>query len=486
MSISATLSNANSGLAAASKRASVLSNNVANALTPGFARREVGVSERVVAGQGAGVVVDGVSRATDPALTRERRSAESALTRDSTVATTYASFNTALGEPGDAFSLFTQYQNLETSFRSLAETPESQPLQAQVLDAAKSLVNSFNQLASQVTTTREDADGRIAQEVDGVNAVLKQIAQLNDDISAVSAGGGDAAALEDQRKRLIDDVSKVIPVKEVSRDNNKVDLITNEGIFLIAAGSPREIEFTRATSIDANTSFENGTLSGLSIEGSDLTPGGDGSFSLRQGTLAGLFEVRDKIAPGFQTQIDGLSRDLIERFEGIDASLPAGSPGLFTDAGAAFDPANETGLAGRLEINAIVDPDQGGNVWRLRDGLGASSQGAAGNADFIRTMLDSLTALRAPPAGTGLSGQLSAANMVADVTSSIGASRISAETRLSSSSARAQSVIDAETAATGVDTDQELQRLLLVEQAYAANARVIQTADQLLRRLLEL
>ena len=101
-------------------------------------------------------------------------------------------------------------------------------------------------------------------------------------------------------------------------------------------------------------------------------------------------------------------------------------------------------------------------------------------------MLDSLTSLRAPPAGTGLSGELSATNMVANVTSSIGAARITAETQLSSTTARAQSVIDAETAATGVDTDQELQRLLLIEQAYAANARVIQTADQLIRQLLEL
>ena len=40
--------------------------------------------------------------------------------------------------------------------------------------------------------------------------------------------------------------------------------------------------------------------------------------------------------------------------------------------------------------------------------------------------------------------------------------------------------------ADGVDTDQELQTLMRVEQAYAANAKVIQTIDGLMQRLMEL
>ena len=35
----------------------------------------------------------------------------------------------------------------------------------------------------------------------------------------------------------------------------------------------------------------------------------------------------------------------------------------------------------------------------------------------------------------------------------------------------------------GVDTDQEMQSLLLIEQAYAANARVIQAVDEMLQSL---
>lgn len=484
MSITSALISANSGLAAASRRANTVSNNVANALTPGYARREISVSENVVNGQGAGVNVNGVVRANDKALTADRRLAEGAAGRDQTVANAYASFNRALGEPDDSFSLFAQFQNLETTFRSLSQTPESQPLQAQLLDSAKALTSSFHQLAGQAQSARQSADAQIANEVDTINSALKSIVQLNKSISVASAGGRDFAALEDQRQQLIDRVSQSIPVREIARDNNTVDLMTNEGVFLVA-GTAREIEFTQSGTITPDLTLGGGALSGLSVNGINITPG-TGGLSVRQGTIAGLFEVRDEIAPAFHTQLDGLARDVIERFENIDPTLTPGDPGLFTDAGAAFDAANETGLASRIGVNAAVDPDQGGEVWRLRDGLGATVQGPSSANAIIVTMLDALTGLRPPPSGTGLSGSLTAAEAVAGITSSIGGSRISAEEQLASSSARAQLLFDSELAAVGVDTDQELQKLILIEQAFSANARVIQTADEMLRVLMEL
>ncbi len=485
MSITSALNTANSGLSAASRRANVVSNNVANALTPGYARRDVNISENVIAGAGAGVQFNGVTRATDPALTSDRRRAESAQAFEQLTASTHASFNSALGEPEDPFSLFAQYQNLETGLRSLAQTPESQPLQAQVLDAAKALVGTLNNLSTQTLTARQNADAKIAQEVGLVNDKLQQIVDLNKEISIGQGGNRDVTSLEDQRKLLIDDVSKIIPVREVVRDNGKVDLMTEEGAFLIA-NTVRPLQFTQATVVAPDSSLAGGDLSGLSVSGSDLTPGGGGTFSLRAGSLAGHFAIRDDVAPDFQTKIDALARDVIERFENIDPTLAPGAPGLFTDAGTAFDPTAEIGLAGRIAINAAVDPDQGGAAWRLRDGIGAATEGPAGAAGLINTMIDALTGLKAPPPGAGLSGQLSAAGAAANVTSTIGASRISAETQLAATSARAQALSDAELAVTGVDTDFELQQLILIEQAFAANARVIQTAEQMVLTLLEI
>jgi len=487
MTISSALSNATTGLSAAQKRADVVANNIANALTPGYSRREVSVSEQRIGASGGGVSVDGVKRATDAVLSRERRAADALSARDQTIAAAYQAMNRSLGEPGDPYSLFSQYQNFEGALRALGDSPESGPQQALTLDAAKSLVSTLNSLASETQRARHDADREIARLVDQANAALKQIEKLNGDIARANSGGRDTAALEDQRKSLIDELSKTIPVREVPGQNGALDLITPEGVFLIA-GTAREISFTPAAAMGPSMAYDDGAglLSGLTVAGVNITPGGSGAQTLQSGTLAGLFAVRDEAAPGFQNQLDALARDLIERFEGVDASLAPGDPGLFTDQGLAFDPVNEAGIAQRLRINAAVDPAMGGAVSRLRDGLGAVSEGVAGNATLIHAMLDRLTETRAIPSGAGLGGTLNAAQAAAGITSAIGSLRISSETAATSSLARAQAVIDAESASIGVDTDAELQFLILIEQAFAANARVIQTAQAMIERLMDI
>lgn len=485
MTISSAVGNATSGLSAAARRADIVSNNIANALTPGYARRDLIVTETILDGRGAGVSVAGVARASDAALTRERRSAEGVQGRDDAVATAYAALNNALGEPDDPFSLFGQYQNLETALRSLAETPESTPLQAQTVEAARSVAATFNQISTKIGDMRENADAEIGRAVSFVNSALKQIEALNADIAQASASGRDTAALFDQRKTLIDQVSAIMPVRELPRGDGAVDLMTSEGVFVIA-GTARKIEFTPKGVITPDLSLAGGALSGLKVDGVDITPGGASNVAARQGRLAGLFEVRDTIIPNFQSQIDALARDVMQRFEGLDATLAPGDPGLFTDSGAAFDPASEIGLAGRIALNAAADPQLGGEYRRIRDGLGSAVAGPSGSADFIRSMLDALVGQRAIPAGARLASNLSAAAAAAGVSSLVGVARVSAEASLASSSARAQAVIDSETAVTSVDSDQEMQKLIIIEQAYAANARVLQTAQALMRVLMEI
>lgn len=487
MSISSALNNATTGLSAASKRADIVSSNIANALTPGYSKRDLSVSERILGSEGAGVIVNGVVRASDAALTREKRAAEGSVARDGVVSAALTNLNEALGETDDPFSLFTQYQNFETSLRNLSQTPESGSMQAQVLDNAKALVTTFNQLSKKTQTERELADGEIARQVDIVNSALKQIESLNADIAKGNAGQRDVSALLDQRKTLIDQVSSIIPVRELVRDSGAVDLVTSEGVFLIE-GTAREVSFTQSSVITADMEYDGGAgaLSGVSVDGVDITPGGNGVFALRQGSLAGLFEVRDEIAPDFQAKIDALAADVMQRFEGIDLTLAPGDPGLFTDAGAAYDVSQEVGLAGRIALNAAVDPDQGGEVWRLRDGLGAAAEGAAGASTFINSMLDVLSEQRFISAGAGVTGASTASEAVAAVFSLVGSARVTADSSLASSSARAQAAGDAEAAVMGVDTDQEMQTLLLVERAYAANARVIQTAQAMIDTLMEL
>lgn len=489
MTISQALVNATSGLAAASRRAGITSNNIANALTEGYSRREVSLTERVTGGVGAGVQVAGVTRATNPAITYERRLADTDFAFNSATAGALTKISDFLGGPEDPNALFQKYANFEAALKNLAETPDSGTLQQQGVTAARDLATTFNKLSDAYQKIRSDADAEINNRVNAVNEALQQIEDLNNSISRAGANGSDVTALLDQRQQLIDTVNENIPVRELQRDNGKVDLMTPEGIFLLA-GTARTVEFTASPVITPTSVYDDGagSLSGLSVGGTDITPFGPGAQTAKSGALAGLFNVRDNVAPEQAAALDALAFDLIGRFQdpSVDPTLNPGDPGLFTDDGAAADVSNLAGLAGRISVNASVDPAQGGEAWRLRDGAAAVAPAAAGAEAFVRAMIAALSDSRPSHASLQSAGNLSASEGAAHLTSLAGGARAVAVGRESAAASLAQGLKEAETLETGVDTDRELQNLLVIEQAYAANARVLQTIDLMIQRLMEI
>lgn len=101
-------------------------------------------------------------------------------------------------------------------------------------------------------------------------------------------------------------------------------------------------------------------------------------------------------------------------------------------------------------------------------------------------LLQSLSSILSTPLSTaGNPTQQSAAGRASAFEAVIGNSRLNFESELSFANARWSSLREAE-AADGVDTDFEMQTLLRAEQAYAANARVIQAVDMMMQRIMEL
>ena len=78
MSISGALANALSGLNAASRSASIVSDNLANALTDGFGRREIELSSRSN-GAGGGVEIAAITRIMDRTVLTDHRAASADL-----------------------------------------------------------------------------------------------------------------------------------------------------------------------------------------------------------------------------------------------------------------------------------------------------------------------------------------------------------------------------------------------------------------------
>jgi len=117
MSLSASLANALSGLTASSRRAEVVSSNVANATTEGYGRRELEVAARSIGGTGAGVAVIGVTRHVDAALLSDRRLADAAAGDAGAQSAFLAKIETLIGTPGDAGSLTGRHARNEPCHR---------------------------------------------------------------------------------------------------------------------------------------------------------------------------------------------------------------------------------------------------------------------------------------------------------------------------------------------------------------------------------
>lgn len=484
MTITSAFSNALSGLTASARMAEIVSSNTANVMTEGYARRELVLSPLSLGGNGAGVKIEGVSRQVNETVLQDRRLADAAAGNATTRTEFLARFESAIGDPTDSDSLSARITQLESALVDAASLPESEARLAAVVDSAEEIAVQLNAISKDLETVRTDADHAIADQVDLLNTTLKQIDELNHEILVQKSTGNDASALLDQRQSLIDTVSEIVPVRQVTRENYQISLYTTGGAILLD-DNPVEVGFTSVNLVTADMTQDSGVLSGLTIAGMSVSTADDGV--LGGGTLGALFAVRDELAPQAQAQIDGLARQLVERFSSSDAdsTLAAGDPGLFTDNGGAFDPADEVGLASRISVNALVVPEEGGELWRLRDGLGASTQGAVSNATQLQALADTLTATETPSSSVFSTSKRSISGLAADILSSASQARQSAETVESYTVARQETLTEM-SLADGVDTDYELQTLLKVEQAYAANAKVIQALDELLQRILEI
>ncbi|TCO73383.1 flagellar hook-associated protein FlgK [Rhodovulum euryhalinum] len=485
MSLSASLSNALSGLNAASRGAQVVSSNISNALTEGYGRRALETSAVAVGGNSGGVRVDGVRRDTNLALISDRRLSQADTGDAGTRADALSRIEAALGTPDDADSIAARIAALEGTFVSAASRPDSNTRLAEVLSTAQSVAGSIRAAAKDIQSVRMDAETAIASEVGTLNDSLARIADLNYEIRSHAGSHADTSALVDQRQVLVDRIAEIVPLRQIPREHGMIALYTQSGAALVD-GPPAEFGFDKVGLIVADMTLASGALSGLTMNGEPVATTGRYA-PMGGGRLGALFEQRDVLATEAQGNLDALARDLVERFQdpALDPSLAAGSAGLFTDLAGAFDPLDELGLSERIAVNTAVDPDAGGALWRLRDGLGAASPGAVGDSTLLTAFTDALALGRTVGSGPFAGQFFSAANLAAETVSLVS---VKAQVAIESegfASARTNALKEAELQA-GVDTDAELQDLMLYEQAYAANAKVIQAVDQMMQLLMEI
>ena len=485
MSISAALSNALSGLTATARLADVSASNISNALTDGYGVREAVLAPRS-GGDLGGVSVLRVRRLVDQVLISDRRQAQAELAYSAVDQSFFTNIQVQMGLPTDTGSLSDRLAQIEASLAEATRAPESEPNLLKVKDTLAGIANQLNKLGDSVQTERVRADKSIATEVGNLNNALTQIGDLNEKIRKHLLFDHDVSSMLDQRQTLIDYVSERIPVTELDRGYGTVALMAAGGTMLLDGVDAAKLEFTHSAVITADMSLSGGTLSALTVDGRTIATAKEPN-EISGGRLDALFRQRDTTTVEVQAQLDGFARDLIERFEdpAVDPTRSTSDPGLLTDDGAVLDPLYEVGLSQRIKINPLVDPSQGGAAWRIRDGLGASAPGPEGQTAGLMRLSGALTAYSAPSSSAFSGGLRTSATLAADLVSHVGGALERAESSMAFSQAQYDTMKNIELEQ-GVDTDAEMQRLLVIEQNYAANAQVVQTVSDMIDWLMRI
>jgi flagellar hook-associated protein 1 len=421
MSLSAAFNVISSSFAVNSAQTALVSNNIANANTPGYSREIA----NVVTNSYGGADVASVTREANAALLEQvSNSTSQAATQQaisdglSTLAQTVddsASASSTSGANQNGASPSAMLANLQTALSTYGASPTSSSAAQAVVSAASALASSLNGGSATVAQVHERADQNMATSVGKINSLLSQFTTANNAVVTGLQTGANVASAEDARDSIVTQLSQQIGVSTVTAANGSESIYTDSGVALFQ-DTPRLVSFTPTPTLVDGASGAPVTIEGVPITGVNSP------MPIQSGTLAGYAALRDTLAPEYQAQLDQIAGGLINAFAESDQSatptLPS-LPGLFATAGATSLPSMSatTGLAAAIEVNPNVDPSQGGNPNLLRDG-GISDPGnpaytynPAGSASFtgrIQELAGQISASQSfdPSAGLGSSSSL--------------------------------------------------------------------------------
>tara|TARA_Y100000589_G_C27192129_1_gene645231 strand:+ start:2745 stop:4430 length:1686 start_codon:yes stop_codon:yes gene_type:complete len=274
----------------------IAGNNMANAVTPGYARRTVHLSAmQGWGGVGQGVAFSAARREIDMALQarfRDAISREASASVDQRFLGAIESLQNELGDT-DLSSSLSEFFN---AFSELANTPSDTALRSLIVEHGATLSGGINDLRSQYHDLGNEIVSSIESAVEQVNSLLNQIAELNEQI--VSEGGADDSVLMDERDVLITELSQFMDVSTVQQDSGMADVFVGS-VPLVLGNEARGVE----------VQIENGTH-GLA-EASIRVQADGSALPVSTGLLGGLLRQRSEtVIPAIET-LETFARELI-------------------------------------------------------------------------------------------------------------------------------------------------------------------------------
>lgn len=436
-----------SGLRAYQSALTTVSDNIANASTPGYARRTVQLAENASTNGalaqerstvGNGVAVLGVRRLSEDLRNSAVRSTGADLAKTQSGITWLSRIQDAL----TGNQLGSRISEFFNAAKGVAADPTSSPARTSYLEAGTSIATAFQTTVRSLDQVTVDLDATAQSAIDQVNRLGVTIAKVNEGLGRAQPGTTAQAQLLDQRDKALEELSAISDVAVTYNEGGRVDVALGgvNGAKLVSGVTSGTASYVRNAA---------GTVSFamlLNGQPNAITPNG--------GALAGIVEGAQRIADA-RNKLGDIANSFVTgvnqvQSQGDDLDGNPGQP-MFTQTS---DPAvfslALTSWRGVAAAGAGKGPRDNSNIIALQNLR--SSGGFEADA----------TSLVSDNAAT-----LSGRQQVADAQGAIH-----------------DGAVNARDAISGVNLDTEGVELLRFQQAYQASARVIQVARETLQSLL--
>ncbi len=475
MSLQSALNTAQSIFSNTGTQMQVVSKNISNANNPDYSRRAAVLSTSFY-----GAYISQVDRADNTVLDRANLDALTGLSGQKTLYEGLERLKEALGGNDYETSPAKYISNLRDALQSYAALPSDNTLAQTVISSAIDVANSLNATSAAVQTLRTDLDQEIELKVSDLNSLLSEFKTVNDAIRGGTASDKDVNDELDKRDALAKQISEIVGIQSIIRENNDMVLFTSDGTVLFET-SPRQVTFSAKTGYDATI-----TGNAVYIDGVALKPGVGGNTTA-QGSLQAYMQLRDDITPVFQSQLDEQASGLVTMFsEGTNTglfswSLPTASSPVAITPGTIYP-----GLSSTITVDPAYNTAAGGDASRLRDGyyLVSNLTGATGYTTLLESYVDAMGVAGTWDSGTQLNTTLSILDFSGASIGWLEELRSTAFNSVETKEATAQRTNEALSNAVGVSLDEELSLLLDLEQAYKASSQLVSAVDDMIQALL--
>ncbi|EMG36360.1 flagellar hook-associated protein FlgK [Desulfocurvibacter africanus PCS] len=315
-------------------------NNVANAEAAGYSRRTVDFATRTTTdkyyGQvGTGSIIEAIRRNYNTYIEDQYLGQSADTNYWSTVTSNCTAIESLFVQVEDD-SLASVLDSLWTGFEGVSSDPGGTASRTELLGMAETLTGMLNDLYADMRSEEERMNAEIRDQVNEVNDLLGQIAEVNKSLVAHPENTG----LQDKRSTLLTDLAEYVDIRTIEQADGQITVQTLEGQTLVdgskaysftVQGPQATASLTPTSGFDGAIYFEGTSSNELQIEflTSGDTSGGAGAATFKVSMDGGKTWLSNDdgsvqtFAAGdidHQVEIDGVS---IWFGNAADSSIPA-------------------------------------------------------------------------------------------------------------------------------------------------------------------